>query len=224
MESNRPFACRDPLLTDRLPSFGRDFGETQQLGTTMKDDSGFPALIFETTNPYARSAQATYIISLVFSHINKQHHDAKSRNADVEYLDKMLQGFALSTIIQANNDKDMGWGHSCGAFSIVLKLVYFSSRCNPYTNTHCSAGSGHYTKTISARHQIPRSTMVYHCQRCLQWRYNLSYVALSTYHDPSSTIQSPVLDLRHHMQLFAYDLPPAFAPGRFPKPNEMTYG
>lgn len=123
ISSERPFACRQPLLSDHLPSFyGRDL-EVNPLGASTPSQSTFPTLTFLPVNPYARSAQATYILSLAISHITSYHRDNEAQQADVVYLDKIIQAFAMSALEQGNRDQELAWGHSCGAFSIAIRLA-----------------------------------------------------------------------------------------------------
>ncbi|RDW83042.1 hypothetical protein BP5796_04533 [Coleophoma crateriformis] len=116
----RPFACRDPLLSDHLPSFyGRDLGVELPVG--VSNNSALPT--FKPSNPFARTAQATYILSLVLSHITNDYDGCESHSMQVVYLDNMIQAFAFSALEQGNNDKHSDWGHTCGAFFIAMWLA-----------------------------------------------------------------------------------------------------
>lgn len=67
-------------------------------------------------NAYARTAQATYLLSLVLTHISSGEREATAQQAQVAYLHDLLQKMVFSTIGQDNEETDVPWDHSCGAF------------------------------------------------------------------------------------------------------------
>ena len=102
-EPNRPLATKHPALDDHLPSFcGRDVENFLTIGKVVDPNSEFPKIIFTPANPFARSCQATYLLSLVFSHIGDGSKDSSARHAETTYLDETLQAFSLFIIEQRN--------------------------------------------------------------------------------------------------------------------------
>ncbi|KAL3420048.1 fungal specific transcription factor [Phlyctema vagabunda] len=129
VDPERPFGTRDPSLYDLLPSFrGRDAEMALQLGRESeslfdsKSMNSAPKLEFPKANSFARSAQATYLLSRVFNHV-KGDLLPEARQAEVIYLDTALQAFTASVSEQANREMDLGLGHSCGAYLIAIKAL-----------------------------------------------------------------------------------------------------
>jgi hypothetical protein len=82
--------------------------------------SEFPEIVFTPANSFARSCQATYLLSLVFSHIGDGSKDSSGRHAEARYLDETLQAFSLFIIEQSNREIDVPWNYSCAAYMICM--------------------------------------------------------------------------------------------------------
>jgi hypothetical protein len=126
---HRPLECRDLLLTDNLPSYyGHDVGVDIPVGsaTSANDANKFPMIKFKDVNPFARTAQAAYLSSLVLDWIfsNHQNVDLERQHAEVMYLSQIVQAFIISNMTQGEQEKSLPWATACGANFLAQRSVF----------------------------------------------------------------------------------------------------
>lgn len=121
LEPHRPFAIQHPTLEDHLPSFcGRDAGSSLPVGRMSDPCTQLSDIALTPANAYARSCQATYLLSRVFQHIGDNTKDSRARHEEATFLDKHLQRLSLSIIDQANGELNVPWEYSCASWMICM--------------------------------------------------------------------------------------------------------